>query len=89
MYSREDGSTQLKDFILLGLVEAVSLGLIAHLWLGRKRLRVMTKWLWTLVLLFPGLGPVLYGFAAFTPSAHNDPDPGDHTGTWSPPGMEP
>jgi hypothetical protein len=78
-----------KDAVLIALVEMVSVLLIGHLWLRRKKVGVAAKCFWTVLLLLPAVGPLLYGLAGPTLSAHNDPDPGDHTGGWSPPGMEP
>jgi hypothetical protein len=82
--------TQLKsrDAVLIALVEGVSLLLIGHLWLTRNKVGVAAKCLWTLVLLVPALGPLLYGFSGLNLSRHKDPDPGDHPGSWSPPGMD-
>jgi hypothetical protein len=76
------------DILLIALVEVLSLALIGNLWLKRRKVGVPAKCFWTVILLVPALGPIFYGLSASTPSSHGQ-DPGDTTGGWSPPGMEP
>jgi hypothetical protein len=75
------------ELLLFACLELLSLVLIGHLWLKRKKIGFVAKCVWTIVLLAPALGPVFYGFSAITQDTHGD-DPPDTTGGWGPPGVD-
>ena len=56
--------------VVASCAELIGLALVIHLW--RQRASVVLKLLWTLVLLIPLLGPLLYGGLFEVPS----PQPG-------------
>lgn len=68
--------------ILLGGLELVSVLLVARLWMRRKH-GIATRVLWSLIILLPALGPLLYVFLSTDVDAH-DYDPPDSTGDWEP-----
>lgn len=58
------------DALQVALLELGSVACVLHLWLRRDRLS--RKLLWTLWVLLPIAGPLLY-FAGYEPPAPNDP----------------
>lgn len=80
-------TSQTSEIILIALLELVGLLLISHLWLRRKKVALLAKCFWTIVLLVPALGPIFYGFSGITQNPHGD-DPPDTTGSWAPPGVD-
>ena len=80
-------SPQTSEIIVIALLELVSLVVIGHLWLKRKKVGRIAKCLWTIVLAVPALGPSFYGFSAITQDPQGD-DPPDSTGSWAPPGLD-
>jgi hypothetical protein len=60
---------------VLGILEAVGLFLILRLWC-KIRLPVARKIVWSLLLLIPVLGPLMYGFVSLDPEPHGE-DVGD------------
>ena len=71
--------------IILFVLECISLVLIVHLWRRKPRPAVWYRCLWSLVLLVPLLGWILYGFVAINPETHSDELP-EHWGSNAPPG---
>jgi hypothetical protein len=63
--------------LALSLCEVVALAVIAHLWLRKRRMRIITRALWSLVLLVPLFGVLFYGLTRSDPDAHSDEVP-DH-----------
>lgn len=57
-----------KLVIVLALFEMAALILVARLWLCRRRMRIVPRVFWSLVLLVPVFGLMLYALI------HNDPD---------------
>jgi hypothetical protein len=78
---------QTSEIILIASLESVSLLAIGHLWLKRKKVALLAKCFWTIVLVVPALGLILYGFSVITQDPHGD-DPPDTTGNWAPPGVD-
>jgi len=75
------------EILLIILLELVSFSAIGNLWLRRKKVARLAKCLWTVVLIVPALGLLLYGFSAITQDPHGD-DPPDNTGSWAPPEVD-
>ena len=65
------------EIILLALIELLGLFMIARLWLKSKT-PLVKRILWSVILLIPLIGPMMYGFVSLDPSAHGE-DPGDHS----------
>jgi hypothetical protein len=78
---------QTPQIIVIVLLESVSLLAIGHLWLRRKKVALLSKCFWTIVIVVPALGPIFYGFSAITQNEHGD-DPPDTTGGWAPPEVD-
>lgn len=70
---------------LLAVFEGVGAILIFRLWRAKARKSLVFKIVWTLFLLIPLLGPLMYGFIVINPSSHGD-DPSDSTGGIDPGG---
>ena len=52
-----------KLIIALSVLEAIALVVIVRLWLmRRRRMSVVARILWSLILLVPGFGLIMYGF---------------------------
>jgi hypothetical protein len=70
------------SIVVLSVCEIVALATIVHLWVRRRRrMRVVTRLLWSAVLLVPLFGVLFYGLTRPDPDAHSDeleergPDP--------------
>lgn len=57
--------------ITLIVLEVLSLLAIVHLW-ARRRMRWTAKLAWSVFLLLPLFGLVLYGFASINPEPHGE-----------------
>ena len=68
--------------IILTLSELVGLALVRQLW-RRKREYLFSRVLWSLLLLIPVLGALLYLLAKQGPDAHSY-DPEESTGHYDP-----
>jgi hypothetical protein len=64
--------------IALSICEFVALLTIVNLWFRKRRMRVITRLLWSVVLLVPLFGVLLYGLTRSDPEAHGE-DVGDHS----------
>ena len=64
--------------VALSICEFVALLTIAHLWFRKHRMRVVTRLLWSIVLLVPLFGVLFYGLTRSDPEAHWE-DVGDHS----------
>ncbi len=60
-------TTKSQMLMTLGALELISFVMIAFVWKRRTDLWWPTKLFWTLFLLVPLLGPVIYGFVATNP----------------------
>ena len=58
------------QIVLLSISEVVALFFIARLWLKRGRLGAVARVFWSIILLVPVLGVILYGFCLNDPDAH-------------------
>ena len=63
---------------LLVLLEAVGVILITRLWLKATKASLVRRIVWSVLLLIPLLGPLMYEFISVDPSAHGE-DVGDHS----------
>ena len=63
---------------LLAAFEAVGLFMIYRLWFGKPKASLVRRIVWSIFLLIPLLGPLLYGFISIDPSEHGE-DVGDHS----------
>jgi hypothetical protein len=67
--------------VALSLCEVVALVAIVHLWIRRRRTRLITRLLWSVVLLVPLFGVLFYGLTRSDPEAHSDGVPESTYGT--------
>ena len=58
--------------LVLSLCEVAAVSVILHLWLRKRRMRIVTRVLWSLVLLVPLFGVLFYGLTRSDPDAHSD-----------------
>ena len=58
--------------ILVGLLEAVALLVIVRLWRTEKRMSWFARLMWTIVLLVPLMGVLLYAFLRNNPDENPD-----------------
>ena len=58
------------QIILLVVLEMIALGVIIHLWLRRRRLRLWRRVLWSVVLLVPFAGILIYALTRSDPDEH-------------------
>jgi hypothetical protein len=63
---------------LLALLEAVGVFMITRLWHRAPKASLLQRIVWSVLLLIPLLGPILYGFISLDPSVHSE-DVGDHS----------
>jgi hypothetical protein len=62
-----------KLIIALSVLEAIALVVIVRLWLRRRsRMSVVARLVWSVVLLVPGFGLMMYGFIHSDPDEHPD-----------------
>lgn len=73
---------------LLGLLEVVALFVVLHLW-TKRRMRIVPRLFWSIVLLVPALGLLMYGFIQINPDRNpermetqSDRDSFSNTGYW-------
>jgi hypothetical protein len=64
--------------VALSICELVALLTIVNLWFRKRRMRVVTRLLWSVVLLVPLFGVLFYGLTRPDPDAHWE-DVGDHS----------
>jgi hypothetical protein len=59
---------------IIGLVvlESISVFLIVRLWRRRRRMSVLSRCFWSVVLLVPLFGWLFYGFVVTDPDEHSD-----------------
>jgi hypothetical protein len=59
---------------IIGLVflECISVLLIVRLWRNRRRMSVLSRCFWSVVLLVPLFGWLFYGFVVTDPDEHSD-----------------
>ena len=62
------------QIILIAILEAVGVILIVRLWV-RRRMPVLRRIVWSVILLLPLLGPLFFGFTQLNPSEHGDEPP--------------
>ena len=64
----------MSTFQIIGLValECISLFFVVRLWRGKRKMGVWTRCFWSLVLLVPLFGRLLYGFVVTDPKEHSD-----------------
>jgi hypothetical protein len=74
--------SQIAVFIIL---ECISLLLIVHLWLRKSKVPDCQRCLWSILLLVPLFGWLLYGFIASAPESHPD-EMREHWRSNAPPG---
>ena len=73
------------QLIALVVLECISLVFIVRLWRRKRKMPGWQRCLWSVVLLVPLVGWVLYGFNAIGPEAHSDDLP-ERWGPDAPPG---
>jgi hypothetical protein len=61
--------------IVLSFGELVGLIAIVRLWCRKRRMRVITRLLWSLLLLIPFFGILLFAFTRSDPEPHSDEVP--------------
>jgi len=61
-----------KRLVILALVEILGVLCLGHLWYRSAPL--WKKLMWTPVVLFPAIGPMLYGGMFSAPSVHSQSD---------------
>jgi hypothetical protein len=64
--------------VALSICEFVALFTIVNLWSRKRRMHVVIRLLWSVVLLVPLFGVLFYGLTRSDPEAHAD-DVGDHS----------
>jgi hypothetical protein len=62
----------------LAVLEAVGLFMIGRLWFGKQKSSLVRRIIWSVLLLIPLFGPLMYGFISIDPSEHGE-DVGDHS----------
>ena len=67
----------MSTYIIFGACELIALFFIVRLW-RRRPLRVVSSVIWSLVLLVPVLGLLLYVFLSEDPSPHGDNPSGNY-----------
>jgi len=60
------------QIITVALLECISLVLIIRLWARKRKISPWQRWAWSIVLLVPIFGWLLYAFLAINPEAHSD-----------------
>jgi len=73
------------QIITVALLECISLVLIIRLWRRRRKISPWQRCAWSIVLLIPIFGWLLYAFLAINPEAHSDSLP-ERWGSQAPPG---
>ena len=73
------------QIITVALLECISLVLIIRLWRRKRKISPWQRCAWSIVLLVPILGWLLYAFLAINPEAHSDSLP-ERWGSQAPPG---
>src|SRR3954465_5413844 len=71
----------MKAGLVLGVCELAALFVIMRLWSRKRRMRVIPRLLWSVVLLIPFFGILFYGFTRSDPEAHSDDVPDSTYGT--------
>jgi hypothetical protein len=66
------------QIIILAAFETIGIFMVVRLWLKKTRKSIVHKMVWSVLLLIPLLGPLMYGFVSVDPSAHGE-DVGDHS----------
>ena len=61
-----------KAIVILSVCELAALIAIVRLWSRKRRMRVITRLLWSVVLLIPFFGLLFYGFTRSDPEGHSD-----------------
>ena len=67
--------------VALSICEFVALIAIVHLWFRKRRMRIITRLLWSVVLLVPVFGVLFYGLTRSDPESHSDDVPDSTYGT--------
>jgi hypothetical protein len=62
----------------LALLEAVGILMAIRLWFKPAKTSAVRRIVWSVLLLVPVLGPIMYGFISLDPSEHGE-DIGDHS----------
>jgi hypothetical protein len=65
---------------LLGLLEAVGVFMAIRLWFKTAKASLVRRIVWSVLLLIPLLGPIMYGFVSLDPSAHGEDVGSDSSG---------
>ena len=73
------------QLIVFVVLECISLVFIVRLWRRKRKMPGWRRCLWSIVLLVPLVGWLLYGFNAIDPEAHSDDLP-ERWGSDAPPG---
>jgi len=58
------------QFVLLGAAEAVAMWFVVQLWRKHRQLSVISRLVWSGILLVPVLGVIYYGFCFENPEEH-------------------
>ena len=72
--------------VALSLCEVVALLANVHLWVRKRRMPIISRLLWSVILLVPFFGVLFYGWARLNSEAHSEhvpestygSDPGAH-----------
>jgi hypothetical protein len=72
-------AVSLPFLVVLGILELLSLVAIGHLWTRRGKDPVGRRILWSLIILVPGLGPLLYGGMYQPPSVQSPGEQANET----------
>jgi hypothetical protein len=60
------------QIIGLAALECISAFLIVRLWRGKRRMSVLSRCFWSVVLLIPLFGWLFYGLVVTDPEEHSD-----------------